>query len=83
MAAALPHGGAAEPFVLSDHELDLVAAGATSSQRRSVARHLRLVGYEVVRQRHALGFAAHPWNTAIALLLPAIQQVHVNRTRYH
>jgi hypothetical protein len=76
MTTAPQHGQATEPLTLSDRELDLVSAGATSRERRTVSRQVRLFGYEIAMQGRRLGLTDQPRKIAIALLLPAIQQAH-------
>lgn len=66
----VPSAQAGGPRSLTDVELDRVAAGNAATQRQSVARLARLVGYQ---PQASLGFTDSPGETAIALLLPAVQ----------
>jgi hypothetical protein len=74
MTMTVPLAQAAEPSALSERELDLVTAGGPATERRSVARLARLVGYEVGAQRSGLvGFADRRRESAVGLLRPAIR----------
>lgn len=68
--AAVPIARAGEARLLGDAELDRITAGSTATQRQSVARLARLVGY---KPQAPFGLSDSPGETAIALLLPAVQ----------